>query len=108
MPINMTGIKTVVCIEDELEMVELIKLILGRRGIELAGAPGGSEGLETIRRLEPDLVFLDLMAPDMAGWEVYHRMKSDNELKHIPAIGTSVKELHEMARLAGYGVKKLF
>ncbi len=107
MPINMTGIKTVVSIEDELEMVELIKLILGRRGIELAGAPGGSEGLETIRRLEPDLLFLDLMTAEMVGWEVYRRMKSDNELKHIPVIGTSPKDLREMAHLARYDIKAL-
>ena len=82
MPINMTGIKTIVCIEDELEMVELIKLILGRRGIELAGASGGSEGLETIRRLKPDLVLLDTQTPN--AWDIYFAMKADDELKHIP------------------------
>jgi len=82
MLINMTGIKTVVCIEDEPEMVELIKLILGRRGIEFVGAPGGSEGLETIRRLKPDLVLLDTQTPD--AWDVYFAMKADEELKHIP------------------------
>jgi CheY-like chemotaxis protein len=89
MPINMTGIKTVVCIEDELEMVELIKLILGRRGIELAGAPGGSEGVETIRRLKPDLVLLDTQTP--GAWDVYFAMKADEELKHIPIQMTSAR-----------------
>ena len=82
MPIDMTGIKTVVCIEDELEMVELIRLILGRRGIEFAGAPGGSKGVETIRRLKPDLVLLDTQTP--GAWDVYFAMKADKELKHIP------------------------
>ena len=82
MPIDMTGIKTVVCIEDELEMVELIKLILGRRGIEFASAPTGSEGLETVRRLKPDLVLLDTQTP--GAWDVYFAMKADEELKHIP------------------------
>ena len=44
--------KSVVCIEDEPEMIDLIKLILGRKGFELAGAMGGREGLELIRRTQ--------------------------------------------------------
>ena len=89
MPINMSGIKTVVCIEDELEMVELIKLILGRRGIEFASAPGGSEGLETVRRLKPDLVLLDTQTP--GAWDIYFAMKADEELKHIPIQMTTAR-----------------
>jgi DNA-binding response OmpR family regulator len=83
--------KSVVCIEDEPEMIDLIKLILGRKGFELAGAMGGREGLELIRRLKPDLVLLDLMMPDMDGWEVYQQLKSDDELKHIPVIIVTAK-----------------
>ena len=83
--------KSVVCIEDEPEMIDLIKLILGRKGFELTGAMGGREGLELIRRTKPDLVLLDLMMPDMDGWEVYQQLKSDDELKHIPVIIVTAK-----------------
>jgi two-component system response regulator VicR len=83
--------KSVVCIEDEPEMVDLIKLILGRKGFELIGAMGGREGLEAIRRVKPDLVLLDLMMPDMDGWEVYQQIKADDELKHIPVIVVTAK-----------------
>lgn len=83
--------KSVVCIEDEPEMVDLIKLILGRKGFELIGAMGGREGLEAIRRVRPDLVLLDLMMPDMDGWEVYQQIKADDELKHIPVIVVTAK-----------------
>ena len=83
--------KTVVCIEDEPEMIDLVKLILGRKGFELVGAVGGREGLETVRKHKPDLVLLDLMMPDMDGWEVYQQMKADEELKTIPVIVVTAK-----------------
>jgi two-component system response regulator VicR len=83
--------RNVVCIEDEPEMIDLIRLILGRRGFELIGAMGGREGLEAIRRTKPDLVLLDLMMPDMDGWDVYQQMKADDDLKDIPVIIVTAK-----------------
>jgi DNA-binding response OmpR family regulator len=83
--------KTVVCVEDEPEMIDLIKLILRRKEFKLVGAVGGREGLKTVRELKPDLVLLDLMMPDMDGWEVYRQMKADDELKQIPVIVVTAK-----------------
>jgi len=83
--------RIVVCIEDEPEMIDLIRLILGREEFELVGAVGGREGLETVRRIKPDLVLLDLMMPDIDGWEVYQQMKADPELKGIPVIVVTAK-----------------
>lgn len=78
--------KVVIYIEDEPEMIDLAKLILGRKGFELVGAVGGQEGLNKIREIKPDLVLLDLMMPEVDGWDVYHQMKADDELKNIPVI----------------------
>ena len=83
--------RTVICIEDEPEMIDLVKLILGRKGFDLVGAVGGREGIEVVRRLKPDLVLLDLMMPDMDGWEVYQQMKADDALKDIPVIVVTAK-----------------
>jgi two-component system, OmpR family, response regulator VicR len=83
--------RVVVCIEDEPEMIDLIKLILGRKNFELVGAVGGREGLEKVRELKPDLVLLDLMMPDIDGWEVYQNMKADEELRQIPVIVVTAK-----------------
>ena len=83
--------KRVVCIEDEPEMIDLVRLILGRKGFEVIGANGGVEGLEAVRRERPDLVLLDLMMPDMDGWEVYQQIKADEELRHIPVVVVTAK-----------------
>jgi len=81
----------VVCIEDEPEMIDLVRLILSRKGFEVIGAHGGVEGLETVKREKPDLVLLDLMMPDMDGWEVYQKIKADKELRGIPIVVVTAK-----------------
>lgn len=84
-------IRHILCIEDEPEMIDLIRLILGRRGFEVSGAAGGAEGLQAVRQQLPDLVLLDLMMPDMDGWEVYQQMKADEKTRHIPVIVVTAK-----------------
>ena len=85
------NLKCIVCVEDEPEMIDLMRLILGRRGFEVKGAAGGIEGLRLIRQELPDLVLLDLMMPDMDGWEVYQQMKADEKTKNIPVIVVTAK-----------------
>ena len=83
--------KKIVYIEDEPDMIALAESILGRKKFEVTGAVGGRKGLETVRRIKPDLVLLDLMMPDIDGWEVYKQMKADEELKDIPVIIVTAK-----------------
>ncbi|NDJ86076.1 MAG: response regulator transcription factor [Chloroflexi bacterium] len=85
----------VICIEDEPEMIDLVRLILSRKtgdySYQVHGANGGRAGLEMIQELKPDLVLLDLMMPDMDGWEVYQQMKSDESISDIPVIIITAK-----------------
>jgi len=83
--------KKVLCIEDDPEMIDLIKLILERRGFNFVGAVGGREGLDAIAREKPDLVLLDIMMPDIDGWDVYRQMKSNKEFKDLPVIVVTAK-----------------
>ena len=85
------AVKRILCIEDEPEMIDLIRLILGRRGFDVHGAAGGMEGIKLVRQLLPDLVLLDLMMPDMDGWEVYQQMKADDSTRNIPVIVVTAK-----------------
>ncbi|MBS1249394.1 MAG: Transcriptional regulatory protein WalR [Chloroflexi bacterium] len=81
----------VVCIEDEPEMTELVEIILRREGYQVLGASGGQEGLELIRKEIPDLILLDLMMPDMDGWEVYQQLQASQETIDIPVIVVTAK-----------------
>ena len=85
------NLKRLVYVEDEREMIDLVRLILSRRGFEVIGANGGRDGLETIRRELPDLVLLDLMMPDMDGWDVYQQMKAEESTREIPVIVVTAK-----------------
>src|SRR3990172_109053 len=85
------SVKRVVYVEDEQEMIDLVRLILSRKGFEVIGANGGREGLATIRDRLPDLVLLDLMMPDMDGWDVYQQMKADEKTRDIPVIVVTAK-----------------
>ena len=81
----------IVCIEDSPETLELVKVILKREGFEVATTSGGREGLKAIEEIHPDLVLLDLMMPDMDGWEVYQTMKANDAMKNIPVIIITAK-----------------
>jgi DNA-binding response OmpR family regulator len=83
--------KRILCIEDEPQMIDLIRLILESEGYDVIGAEGGQEGLERMRAERPDLILLDLMMPEMDGGDVFHHMKEEVELRDIPVIVVTAK-----------------
>lgn len=84
-------VRRILCIEDEAEMIELISLILERHNYKVTGALGGEKGLEALKTEIPDLILLDLMMPDMDGWDVYKQVKADSTLANIPVIVVTAK-----------------
>ncbi len=78
--------KRILCIDDEPGMIELISLILRSEDVEVVGAYGGLEGLTKLRQERPDVVLLDIMMPEMDGWEVYKEIRADDDLKTLPVI----------------------
>jgi len=98
--------KRLAYIEDEAEMIDLVRLILGRSGYTVMGANGGREGIELIRNELPDLVLLDLMMPDMDGWEVYHQIKSEELTRDIPVIVITAKALN-IDKVLGLSIAKV-
>jgi DNA-binding response OmpR family regulator len=76
----------VLCIDDEPELIALVKQVLKTENIHVIGAANGREGLSTLRKQLPDAVILDIMMPGMDGWEVYRQIRADNNLKHVPVV----------------------
>jgi DNA-binding response OmpR family regulator len=76
----------VVHIDDQPEMLDLIRLILTRAGYEVNSENNGTTGLQTITDILPDVVLLDLMMPEMDGWEVFHSIRANPKTAHIPII----------------------
>ena len=76
----------ILSIDDEKEIIDLIRLILTRKGYEVEGAIGGEAGLAKARSWKPDLILLDLMMPDMDGWEVFHRLRAEASLASVPVV----------------------
>jgi DNA-binding response OmpR family regulator len=78
-------------IEDERPVIDLVREALKLAGYKVVGATSGRQGLTMMRERKPDLLLLDLMMPDINGWDVYREMKTDDELTDIPVIVVSAK-----------------
>ena len=79
----------ILCVEDEAGMLDLLRLILESAGYTFIGARDGREGLDAMRREQPDLILLDLMLPQVGGAEVLLQKKEDPTIQHIPVIAVT-------------------
>jgi DNA-binding response OmpR family regulator len=98
--------RRVLCIEDDIEMMDMIRTILERKGFEVLGAGGGRDGLKAVQQHMPDLVLLDLMMPDVDGWEVYRQMKADPKLAEIPVVVVTAKA-QQIDKVLGLRIAKV-
>ena len=79
----------ILVIDDEKITVDLIAILLERRGFEVVKALRAEEGLRAAYRTHPDLILLDIMMPDMDGWEVCRRLR---ELSDVPILFLTAKD----------------
>ena len=82
---------TVLVIEDDPRSVRLMELILGSQGYEAVMARNGREGLDAVRRQRFDVILLDLMLPEVDGFEVLRQLQGDPDLANVPVIITSAR-----------------
>lgn len=84
----MSKANKILIIEDEPPIVKALFDKLTREGFEISVARTGPEGWEKIKAERPDLILLDIIMPEMNGWEVFEKMKAypDSEINSIPVI----------------------
>jgi CheY-like chemotaxis protein len=73
-------------IEDERSAFDLVSQALKPLGYRVVRATSGRQGLSMMKKEKPDLLLLDLMMPDLNGWDVYRAVKTDENLADIPVI----------------------
>jgi two-component system, OmpR family, alkaline phosphatase synthesis response regulator PhoP len=76
----------ILVVDDEPDIVEVIKQRLQGAGFEILIAEDGYKGLEMARKEKPDLIILDLMLPKIEGYKVCRMLKFDKEFSYIPII----------------------
>ena len=78
--------KSIVIVDDTPENLRLLGQMLNEQGYRVRSAPNGERALASIRKERPDLVLLDILMPDMNGYEVCQQLKADPQLNDIPVI----------------------
>ena len=87
--------KKILIVEDEESLLKLESILLTSRGYEVKGVADGRAALEALATMKPDLVLLDIMLPEMDGFEVCRQIKGDETTRHIPVIMLTAKKSRE-------------
>ncbi|WP_348646049.1 response regulator [Methylobacterium sp. SD274] len=94
--VNRTSSRTVLAIDDDPNVVYLLRENLLDAGYDVIGAPNGEDGLRKARELQPRAITLDIMMPGTDGWQVLHALKTDPLTREIPVILISIVDQKEL------------
>ncbi|MEE8358273.1 MAG: response regulator [Candidatus Hydrothermarchaeales archaeon] len=83
----------IMIVDDEEDIRFAVGKMLENAGYRVVEAQDGADCLEKIKKNKPDLILLDIMMPEMSGWQVLNEIQSDKDLKSIPVTMFSVKPL---------------
>ena len=96
--------KRILIVEDEESLLKLESILFTSKGYSVTGVRDGKSALEAIARERPDLVVLDIMLPDLDGFEICRSIKENPETRSLPVIMLTAKKSSldlERGRLAG-------
>ena len=83
--------KKIMVVDDEDDILHFLELVLREKGYEVATASSGHEALTRAQMVRPDLILLDIMMPQMDGWEVLKLLRVDEETRRIPVAMLSAR-----------------
>lgn len=78
--------KKILIVDDEDGLVDIVKMILSHRGFKAIGVSNPQESLDLARREQPDVLLLDVVMPEMNGWQVLNNLEKDPATRGIPTI----------------------
>lgn len=84
--------QVVLCIDDDQMILDFLETALTGYGYRVLSAFNGKEGLVKAVEQQPDLILLDIMMPDMDGWEVCQILKNNEETQKIPVIMVTARD----------------
>jgi CheY-like chemotaxis protein/anti-sigma regulatory factor (Ser/Thr protein kinase) len=87
--------KRVLVVDDDSNTVDLLAQILQDEGYQVKGAYNGKEALQVLEATPQDIIVLDLLMPEMDGFEVIQKIKANQSWKHIPIIVVTAKDLSD-------------
>jgi len=93
--------KHILVVDDEPDILELVRFGLTQEGFSVETAATAGEGLACLTRRTPDLVVLDLMLPDMSGTEVCRKLRSDSKTAQLPVVMLTARS-EEVDRVVGF------
>lgn len=96
-----TNTPTILIIDDNEALIDLLKRYLAETGFRIVGTQQGLEGIRLAQEIQPDLVILDVMMPEMDGWEVLQRLRIQPQTENVPVIICSVFNDPELASSLG-------
>jgi DNA-binding response OmpR family regulator len=85
------SMQRILVVDDEPDVVDLLGLVLDKKGFEVLVAASGMEGLTRAQKVLPDLILLDIMMREMDGWEVLKLLKLDERTHAIPVVIVSAR-----------------
>ncbi len=91
--------QTVMVVDDEPDTIDLVRLVLESEGIDVVGANSGSECLEMLDSNRPDAILLDIMMPEMDGWETFHKIKEKDATIPVSMLTVKSQEFDKMLGL---------
>ncbi len=86
------GKARILVVEDDLDIANMLQIYFSSQGYEVELAPRGSDALEKTRQSMPHLIVLDIMLPDIDGYEVCRRLRTSTRTSHIPVIFLTQKD----------------
>jgi signal transduction histidine kinase/DNA-binding response OmpR family regulator len=95
------GRPSVLVIEDDPAAQELLRVHLEGAGYGMVATASGRQGLAWLTRMRPDAVILDIMLPDLDGWEILQRLKADPATRSVPVMVVSVVDDRQLGLALG-------